>query len=367
MNGDCPRSWRVGRRDFLLQTLAGGLSLFGILLPRAAEALPIVDIRSPKRRTLPERLTTRFIVLHTTEAESRSALRSVSQGGKASYLVDKDGEIYRILGRSQVSVGCGRSMWAGLSNLDNHAINIEVVGYHHRPPTPKQAASLRMLLNTLKRGYRIPDKNIVPHSQVAYGRPNKWHRRSHRGRKRCGMLFATESIRKKIGLLEKPLYDPDVEARRLVVGDSYLDQVLYGRMGRSEPTMISVGATPPAAIGEEDEIEVRTVERGQSIWSYAGDEYAHETTLYLFLDGQVKRGDELLRENFDFNSIQPGTRIAIGYVYGGYVTKERTAYSVVGKDWNRSDTLYITGRKITPGDGVSDANIPLGTVILFRR
>jgi hypothetical protein len=258
-------------------------------------------------------------------------------------------------------------MWAGLSNLDNHAINIEVVGYHHRPPTPKQEASLRMLLSTLKREYRIHDKNIVPHSQVAYGRPNKWHRRSHRGRKRCGMLFATVSLRKKLGLSEKPAFDPDVEARRLVVADGYLEDVLYGRMSRSEPAMIAVRATPPAAIGEDDEIEVRTVEKGQTVWSYAGDEYAQETTIYLFMDGQVKRGDELLRENFDFNSLQPGTRIAIGYIFGGDVTKERTAFSVVGKDWNRSDTLYITGGKITPGDEISAATIPLGTVILFRR
>jgi hypothetical protein len=254
-----------------------------------------------------------------------------------------------------------------MSNLDNHAINVEIVGYHHRPPNRQQLASLRVLLDTLKKAHLVRDRNVMPHSQVAYGRPNKWHRRSHRGRKRCGMLFATDSIRKKLGLLEKPSYDPDVEARRLVAADGHLEQVLYGRMGRSEPAMIPVVSAPPALVGEDDEIEVRTVERGQTVWSYAGDEYAHETTVYLFTDGRVKRGDELLHENFDFYNIQPGTRIAIGYVFGGNVTKERTAYSVVGKDWNRSDTLYITDGKITPGDEISDANIPLGTVILFRR
>ena len=127
------------------------------------------------------------------------------------------------------------------------------------------------------------------------------------------MLFATDSIRKKLGLVEKSRYDPDVEAKRLIVADSYLEQVLYGRIGRSEPGMIPVAAAPPPAIGEDDEIEVRTVEKGQTVWSYAGDEYAQETTIYLFTDGQVKRGDELLGENFNFYSIQPGTRIAIGY------------------------------------------------------
>jgi N-acetylmuramoyl-L-alanine amidase len=367
MHGECKRSWKIGRRLFLAQALAGALSAVGILLPERAEALPITDIKCPKRRTLPERLSTRFIILHTTEAESRSAQRSIAQGGKASYIVDKDGKVYRVLGRNQVSVGCGRSMWAGMSNLDNHAINIEVVGYHHKAPAPQQLASLRVLLDMLKKAHFVRDKNVMPHSQVAYGRPNKWHRRSHRGRKRCGMLFATDSIRKKLGLLEKPGYDPDVEARRLISADSYLEQVLYGRMGRSEPGMVPVASPPPAAIGEDDEIEVRTVEKGQTVWSYAGDEYAQETTLYLFMDGQVKRGDELLRENFDFYNIQPGTRIAIGYVLGGNVTKERTAYSVVGKNWNRSDTLYLTDGKIIPGDEMSDATIPFGTVILFRR
>ena len=367
MQGECERLWKMERRLFMMQALAGSLAALAILLPGTAEALPITDLKSTKRKTFPERLSTRFIVLHTTEAESRSALRSIAQGGKANYLVDRDGKVYRVLGRTQASIGCGRSMWAGVSNLDNHAINVEVVGYHHKPPTPQQIASLRVLLQTLKKAYLVHDRNVMPHSQVAYGRPNKWHRRSHRGRKRCGMLFATDPIRKKLGLLEKPGYDPDVEARRLVVADGYLEQVLYGRIGRSEPTMIPVAAAAPGAIAEDDEIEVRTVEKGQTVWTYAGDEYAQETTIYLFANGQVKRGDELLRENFDFNSVQPGTRVATGYILGGNVTKERTAYSVVGKDWNRSDTLYVTDGKIIPGDEISDANIPLGTVILFRR
>ncbi len=366
MQGEFNPARRVNRRGFLRHLLVGALSGFGVVLPDTAEALPIIDIKSPKRRTLPERLSTRFIILHTTEAESRSVLQSLAQGGRASYVVDQDGKIYRILKRRQASIGCGRSMWGGISNLDNHAINIEVVGYHNRSPSRRQLTSLKLLLNTLKRGYRIRDKNVMPHSQVAYGRPNRWHRRSHRGRKRCGMLFATASLRKKLGLSEKQHYDPDVEARRLVVADTYLHQVLYGRMGGTEPELIAVHATPPVA-EDEDEIEVRTVEKGSTVWSYAGDEYANDTTIYLFLGGQVKRGDELLRENFDFDKIQPGTRIAIGYIYGGHVTKGRTAYSVVGKAWNRSDTLYVTDGRITPGDEISDATIPGGTVILFRR
>jgi hypothetical protein len=83
--GDREKSWKMERRVFLARALAGALSAFGIFFPKTAEALPITDINSPRRKRLPERLSTRFIILHTTEAESRSALRSIAQGGKASY------------------------------------------------------------------------------------------------------------------------------------------------------------------------------------------------------------------------------------------------------------------------------------------
>jgi len=258
-------------------------------------------------------------------------------------------------------------MWNGLTNLDNHAINIEVLGYHDRLPSPPQLASLRNLLSSLMRSYGVSSRRVIPHSQVAYGRPNRWHRRSHRGRKRCGMIFATATARKHLGLSSKPGYDPDLRARRLVVADDYLHDVLYGKIGDLEPAVITAQATPAIQESEDEDLAVRTLETGQTVWEYAGDEYAQETTIYLLSDGRIRRGDELLLENFDFQSIPQGTRIAVGYVYGGYVTKERTPYSIVGKNWNNPDTLYITDGKILTGDEVRDEKIPVGTVLLFRR
>ncbi len=357
----------MNRREFLRHILAGALIVAFALFPRTTEAVRISDIRSPKRRTRPRRKSTRFIILHTTEADGSGTLETITRRGTANYVVDPGGRIYRIMGKAQVSIGCGRSMWNGLTNLDNHAINIEVIGYHDRIPSGQQMESLRYLLKSLVRSYGISAKNVMPHSQVAYGRPNQWYSRSHRGRKRCGMIFATDPVRKRLGLSDKPRFDPDVRVQRLIVADDYLEEVLYGKMGELEPAVITAQATPAVQDSEDEDVAVRTVEKGQTVWEYAGDEYADETTIYLLADGRIRRGDELLQEEFDFQNIQPGTRIAVGYIYGGYVTKERTPYSIARKNWNNPDTLYITDGKIISGDEISDQKIPAGTLLLFRR
>jgi len=54
MNGEHESSWRMERRLFLAQALVGVLSAYGIFSPKAAEALPITDINSPRRKRLPE-------------------------------------------------------------------------------------------------------------------------------------------------------------------------------------------------------------------------------------------------------------------------------------------------------------------------
>ena len=357
----------IRRRD-ALRLMGGAFGLGAYLLtPEEAEAYPLVNHPSPKRRTRPDRKSTKFIVLHTTEAGGSSSLASLTKGGKANYLVDTDGKVYMIMGRNQVSIGCGRSMWDESANLDNHAINIENVGYHNRPLTARQYASLKDLLSDLRKEYRVDDEDVMPHSQVAYGRPNKWHRKSHRGRKRCGMLFATESVREKLGMDDEHSTDPDVREGRLVVADSYLNRVIYGDAREAAPPAIAEAEPPAPRSSPDEDVAIRTVEKGQNVWQYAGDEYPADTTIYLLKNGWIRRGDELLKEGFDFNTVPAGTRMAVGYMYGGHIRNNRSAYSVVGRDWNRPETLYIFDGKIMTGDDISSAKIPDGTLVLFRR
>ena len=171
---------------------------------------------------------TRLIVLHTTEAHARSSLNKLSERGEAHYCVTEKGEAYRIVDRDREAFHAGRSMWNAKEDCDEFSIGIEVVGWHDKSMPLKQLEALKELVARLKKMYGIADAQVVCHSHVAYGAPNTWHKCKHRGRKRCGMLFAMPSVRAKLGLRARPGHDPDVRAKRLVQADPYLNSVLYG-------------------------------------------------------------------------------------------------------------------------------------------
>jgi N-acetylmuramoyl-L-alanine amidase len=215
-------------------------------------AMKMSPFYSPHNAEREIRPSTDYIILHTTEAPKASALRKIRQNGEAHYVVDADGHIYHIIDRSRIAFHAGRSMWEGRTTLDNFSIGIEVVGYHDRDLSAAQYQALKELVGELQRIYRIPDERVITHSMVAYGAPNRWHPRSHRGRKRCAMNLATRSSRLKMDLTRAVACDPDVRAGRLVVGDPYLARVLYGNVEPPGPpsekaaTAESGPSLPPA-------------------------------------------------------------------------------------------------------------------------
>lgn len=245
------------------------LLLLIVLGSATSLAAPLVlkdDYRSPRNKERPLRKSTRLIVLHTTEAHARSSLNKLSERGEAHYCVTEKGEVYRIIDRDREAFHAGRSMWNAKEECDEYSIGIEVVGHHDQSMPLPQLEALRLLLERLKKLYSIPDAQVVCHSHVAYGAPNTWHKQKHRGRKRCGMLFAMPSVRTKLGLKARPKYDPDVNAKRLVQADPYLASILYGSVdtmaahyGRGRPqsaiaptAVAAVPAKPPktAAAGK---------------------------------------------------------------------------------------------------------------------
>jgi|SRR3989344_2461636 len=353
----------MDRRDFLKY---GALGLAGAIFPEPVSAEPGADLRiidhpSPKRKTRPNRVSTSYIILHTTEANSSSALQHLTRYGKANYMVDTNGDIYRIMNRLQVSVGAGRSVWGGQTELDNHAINIEFVGYHNQEPTKRQYESGAQLIDELRRPRKwIGDIDVMPHSMVAYGTPNSRNKQpdDFRGRKRCGMIFAREDVRRKIGLGNGPAYDPDVHEGRLIVGDKDLYSTLFG-----DKIIVASSEHP-----DELEVILETIERGQSAWYYSGNRYADSTTTYFLRDGRVRRGDELQREGFNFKEVPPETKIAVGYIYGGHVSRERMPVDIAGKRWNFPSTIYrLPDGKIIMGDDINPRAVPPRTLVLFRR
>ncbi len=203
--------------------------------------------RSPRNPERKIRQSTELIVLHTTEAPARSSLNKLSDRGEAHYCVTEEGAIYRIVDRDKEAFHAGRSVWRGKEDVDKFSIGIECVGDHDKPMGMVQLKAIAALVKDLKSMYRLSDDRVVCHSHVAYGSPNKWHGYKHRGRKRCGMLFATPTIRRILGLKSRPAYDPDVRSKRLVVGDEYLNRVLYGTMDPMGKYYKSASAKPSLA------------------------------------------------------------------------------------------------------------------------
>lgn len=414
-----------GRREFLKALAGMGVICLKVALSRseaaAGQALKISDRFSPLNEKRPIRPETRYIILHTTEGELRGSLEKIRRFGEANYFVAPSGEVYRIIDRRRIATHAGRSMWKGRSTIDNYSIGIEVVGYHDQDITEAQYAALRELLRQLKSLYRIEDENILTHSMVAYGRPNRFHPQKHRGRKRCGMIFAHPKVRRDLGLSPGPADDPDVAARRLVAADPELHRFLYQphAVFASAPadSMVISKGTNAWRIARERYDDPLTVyvypdgrrlrgneirdwngipagtrvvfldgdqERehefegfleigrdGSTVRELAGDLYADATTIYFFPDGLVRTGAELngtdsLRRLL--NSPPEGTRVLVGYVYGGYVQRGREASRIAGRRWNFPSTFYrLPDGRILRGDEIDDKGIPVRTMIFMLR
>jgi hypothetical protein len=208
------------RRDLMKMggafLLVPAISLFPS--PSHANNLRIENRFSPLNKKRPRRPSTRYIILHTTEGEEEGSLRKIVRYGEAHYCVCPSGKVCRIIDKDKIAKHAGRSMWEGRSAIDNHSIGIEVVGYHNKDITDAQYAALRELLSQLKSLYGIADKNVLTHSMVAYGRPNRFHHDSHRGRKRCGMIFARADVRPgwdcRISPIMMPMSMPASAGRR---------------------------------------------------------------------------------------------------------------------------------------------------------
>ena len=292
--------------------------------------------RNPERRV---RSSTELIVLHTTEAPARSSLNKLSDRGEAHFCVTEEGGVYAIVDRDRVAFHAGRSMWNGKEDVDNFSIGIECVGYHDKPMPMAQLAAIRNLVKDLKAMYRIPDERVLCHSHVAYGSPNKWQKHRHRGRKRCGMLFAMPSVRRVLDLKMRPAFDADTRAGRLVVGDDYLRGVLYGKTDTmlaayrlpAPPKPKAVAAKPKAAVAKQKA-------------AVAAKPAAPAAVPKSIAQLKVR-----------------------GYVQKGTVSKSNSASKIAGGKWNAADTYYTIRDKVIPGSAIDAAHIEVGMSVWMKK
>lgn len=317
---------------------------------------------SSKNRDRPVRRQTRYIVLHTTEGAERGALLKLARDGEAHYLVGRTGQVYRIVDRRKVAFHAGVSMWNGATNIDKMSLAVEVVGYHHQRPKPAQLRALKELLRQLKHIYNIPDDRVLTHSMVAYGTPNRWHKHRHRGRKRCAMALAHPDVRKAMGLDRRPKKDPDVAAGRLAVADEVLFRTLFPAKGQNRPVPVTA---KPAASKNRGYLTIE----GKQVALKKGVRKS-KTTIFLFPDGMVRTGAELVDDRAFRSRLEAppkGTRVLVGYAFGGYVKAHRPPSVICGEDWNEPSTFYrFPDGSIHTGDRISANRIPQNTLVFFK-
>ena len=315
------------------------LLLLFFCIPLASFAIEVSNrYRSPRNPERKIRRSTELIVLHTTEAPARSSLNKLSDRGEAHYCVTEEGLVYRIVDRDREAFHAGRSMWRGKEDVDKFSIGIECVGYHNKPMSSVQIAAIRDLVAELKKMYRLSDDKVVCHSHVAYGAPNKWQRHRHRGRKRCGMLFAGATMRRALGLKARPAFDADVRAGRLSIGDEYLHKVLYG----SVDTMAGKISAPKAAASASSGGWFSKLVGGNST----------KSTIPKKSDAPPRTVAELKARGFEVK---------------GTISKQSTAMKIAGRDWNRNDTYYLLKGKVVPGNEVDTSKLWAGVSVWMKK
>lgn len=332
--------------------MRGLLSLTMVLFASSASAIDIYDrYRSPRNPERKLRQSTELIVLHTTEAPARSSLSKVSDRGECHFCVTEEGQIFRIVDRDREAFHAGRSMWNGREDVDKFSVGIECVGYHNKSMPTVQLAAIRELVKHLQTMYRIPDERVVAHSHVAYGAPNKWQRRRHRGRKRCGMLFAMASVRRMLGLKSRPAFDPDTRRGRLAIGDDYLNSVLYGNIDTMAATY---GSTSKPTVVAKKQPSVKPISSlvVKPVAKPVAAQHVAKPVVLSAPQSVAKSGATFVGEPKSIAQLKLG-----GYVELGMVSKENSAMRIAGSKWNAPDTYYTIRGKVTPGNRIDAAHI----------
>lgn len=383
-------------------------ALLGFLVTDLA-ALKIIDYQKKlnPRFAKRSRKSTRHIIIHSTEGSLPSSLRTlsrgkvrrrryVSRGGHAHYLIAKNGTVYRILDPKYRANHAGVSMWNGLDRLSDHSLGIELEGYHNVPFTNRQYRSLKELLRILQKRFRVKDRDVLEHYRVAYSRPNRFHNRRLRGRKKDP--GADNFDRRRAGLTDAYPRDPDVVAGRIGPNPDAIhlarksqpkapvaaarkpkrreDNGSLAKTARNSQKRQENGRlkSPPADPSRKNTITAR-----RTAWKIAGRQYKAATTLYRFPDGRLLRGHEIR----DWSDIPAGTVVELGVEEDKVVGVDRAEVllPVVGEEmspWNIANVLhnssftfylYPSG-KILAGHRIERfSDVPPGTKVLiaYRR
>lgn len=138
-------------------------------------SLRVTELPSPNVDERPAGAIIDTLILHYTGmrsgAEAIARLRDPEAVVSAHYVVEEDGQVFRLVPEALRARHAGVSHWRGRAALNDVSIGIEIVhpghewGYRHFPAL-QMAAVADLCLEILGR-HPIPARNVVGHSDVA--------------------------------------------------------------------------------------------------------------------------------------------------------------------------------------------------------
>lgn len=134
--------------------------------------IPVKELPSPNRNA--RKTPIDMIVLHYTGMSSLqevlNKLRDPQSELSAHYVVDQDGNIYRLVSEDDRAWHAGVSNWQGARDINSRSVGIEILNNGQKPFTREQISSVIAICRSLMERHDIPPQNIVGHSDVAPGR-----------------------------------------------------------------------------------------------------------------------------------------------------------------------------------------------------
>lgn len=134
----------------------------------------VVDLPSPnfgERR--PAGAKVKFVVLHYTQTETLAQaldiLRDPAREVSSHYVVDRDGDVYRLVAEDKRAWHAGVGSWRGEDDVNSVSIGIEIV--NDGPPEPYPEKQMRAVVALCRDlAARYPGVEFVGHSDVAPAR-----------------------------------------------------------------------------------------------------------------------------------------------------------------------------------------------------
>ena len=106
-----------------------------------------------------------------SERESIKRLTDKKSRVSAHYLINREGNLVKMVSENKIAWHAGKSKWKDSINLNNQSIGIELVNKGHKFGyenfSKKQIAKLVLLSKFLIKKYRIKQSNILGHSDIA--------------------------------------------------------------------------------------------------------------------------------------------------------------------------------------------------------